>query len=103
MLKESIRKVIDTKHDVKKGNLNINKKPKNRSLDEIIKLYTSDITEAKKIQEDEQILLQYQGDDSLEKSLLRQAKELYGSTRKAASALGISQTQFVRKAKKYQL
>ena len=41
--------------------------------------------------------------DSLEKSLLRQAKELYGSTRKAASALGISQTQFVRKAKKYQL
>ncbi len=41
--------------------------------------------------------------DSLEKSLIRQAKDLYGSTRKAAFALGISQTQFVRKAKKYNI
>lgn len=39
----------------------------------------------------------------LEKSLLKQALETYGTTRKAAAALGISQTQLVRKSKKYSL
>ena len=36
-----------------------------------------------------------------EKSLIRYAIEKYGSTRKAAKAVGISQTQLVRKKKKY--
>lgn len=39
--------------------------------------------------------------DSFEKELLRQACEKYGSTRKTAEAVGISQTQLVRKKKKY--
>jgi TyrR family helix-turn-helix protein len=39
----------------------------------------------------------------LEKALLKQARDTHGSTRKAAASLGISQTQFVRKSKKYQL
>jgi TyrR family helix-turn-helix protein len=41
--------------------------------------------------------------DEYEKGLIRYACEKYGSTRKAAKALGISQTQIVRKKKKYQL
>lgn len=41
--------------------------------------------------------------EGLEKSLIENAQSTYGSTRKAAAALGISQTQFVRKTKKYQL
>jgi transcriptional regulator with PAS, ATPase and Fis domain len=41
--------------------------------------------------------------EHLEKTLLENAKVTYGSTRKAAAALGISQTQFVRKTKKYEL
>lgn len=41
--------------------------------------------------------------EDYEKSLIKYACEKYGSTRKAASAIGISQTQLVRKKKKYQL
>ena len=36
-----------------------------------------------------------------EKGLIRYALDKYGSTRKAARAVGISQTQLVRKKKKY--
>lgn len=39
--------------------------------------------------------------DAYEKELIRAAWEKHGSTRKAAKALGISQTQFVRKKTKY--
>lgn len=41
--------------------------------------------------------------EAFEKNLLREACERYGSTRKAAKAIGISQTQFVRKKNKYGL
>ena len=41
--------------------------------------------------------------DEYEKSLIRYALEKYGSTRKAAKAVGISQTQLVRKKKKYDI
>ena len=41
--------------------------------------------------------------DAYEKELIRTAWEEHGSTRKAAKALGISQTQFVRKKSKYGL
>lgn len=39
--------------------------------------------------------------DNFEKNILRHACEKYGSTRKVAKAVGISQTQLVRKKKKY--
>lgn len=39
--------------------------------------------------------------DAFEKDLIKQAWKKYGSTRKAAKAIGISQTQFVRKKNKY--
>lgn len=39
--------------------------------------------------------------ESFERSIIRHACEKYGSTRKAAKAIGISQTQLVRKKNKY--
>jgi TyrR family helix-turn-helix protein len=41
--------------------------------------------------------------DEYEKGLIKYACDKYGSTRKAAKALGISQTQIVRKKKKYDI
>ena len=41
--------------------------------------------------------------DEYEKGLIKYACEKYGSTRKAAKAIGISQTQLVRKKKKYSI
>ncbi len=41
--------------------------------------------------------------DEYEKGLIKYACEKYGSTRKAAKAIGISQTQLVRKKKKYDI
>lgn len=41
--------------------------------------------------------------EDYEKGIIKYACEKYGSTRKAAQAIGISQTQLVRKRKKYQL
>ncbi|MEE0741400.1 MAG: sigma-54 dependent transcriptional regulator [Emergencia sp.] len=40
---------------------------------------------------------------NFEKNIIRHACEKYGSTRKVAKAIGISQTQLVRKKKKYEL
>ena len=41
--------------------------------------------------------------DNFEKNILQYACEKYGSTRKTAKAIGISQTQLVRKKKKYEI
>ena len=41
--------------------------------------------------------------ENFEKNIIKHACETYGSTRKVARALGISQTQLVRKKKKYEL
>ena len=41
--------------------------------------------------------------DEYERGLIKYACEKYGSTRKAAKAIGISQTQLVRKKKKYEI
>ena len=39
--------------------------------------------------------------ENFEKNIIKHACEKYGSTRKVARAIGISQTQLVRKKKKY--
>src|SRR5665648_627668 len=41
--------------------------------------------------------------DSFEKNIIKYACEKYGSTRKAAKGIGISQTQLIREKKKYEL
>ena len=40
-------------------------------------------------------------EDNFEKNIIKYACEKYGSTRKAAKAINISQTQLVRKKNKY--
>ena len=40
---------------------------------------------------------------NFERNIIKHACEKYGSTRKAAKAIGISQTQLVRKKKKYEI
>ncbi|MGF2165003.1 AAA family ATPase [Enterococcus avium] len=64
-----IRLLIDSKHDQKKGSLSINRKQKNADIKRVIDLYKTDITAAKKIQPNENILKEYKGDNSLEKEL----------------------------------
>ncbi|MBQ6371265.1 MAG: sigma 54-interacting transcriptional regulator, partial [Firmicutes bacterium] len=63
---------------------------------------TMAINAAKKVSEEERVNLT-QMVEAFEKELVRAAWDEYGSTRKAAKALGISQTQFVRKKTKYDL
>lgn len=41
--------------------------------------------------------------ENFEKNIIKHACDKYGSTRKAAKAIGISQTQLVRKKKKYEV
>ena len=41
--------------------------------------------------------------ENFEKNIIKHAIEKYGSTRKAAKAIGISQTQLVRKKNKYNI
>lgn len=61
-----IRTEIDKIHDTKKGKIAIQKKPISKSNDEVIALYNDDLEKAKKIESDENELLNIKGDDSLE-------------------------------------
>lgn len=66
-LNNKIRIEIDKIHDTKKGRITIHKKPTSKSNDEVIALYIDDIEKAKKIETDENKLINIKGDDSLEK------------------------------------
>ncbi len=66
-LNNKIRIEIDKIHDTKKGKIAIQKKPTSKSNDEVIALYNDDIEKAKKIENDENKLINIKGDDSLEK------------------------------------
>lgn len=65
-LNKEIRNEIDRIHDTKKGNVTISKKSKSKSNEDVIQLYTEDIKEAKKIEADEEKLLNTKGDNSIE-------------------------------------
>lgn len=69
-LKKEIRESIDSKHKERKGSLNIALKSRKIPPEEAIKRYNNDIGEAKKIEEDEEILKNQQGDDRIEKEIL---------------------------------
>ena len=64
-LNKEVRDEIDRIHDTKKGNIAISKKPKSKSNEEVIALYNEDIKEAKKIESDEEKLLNTKGDNSI--------------------------------------
>lgn len=65
-LNKEIRNEIDKIHDEKKGNVAISKKPKSKSNEEVIALYQEDIKEAKKIESNEEKLLNTKGDNTIE-------------------------------------
>ena len=73
------------------------------TLMDLMKELHRDMFQADMQQETGSILQLNDAIEHLEKTLIENAKATYGSTRKAAAALGISQTQFVRKTKKYEL
>jgi len=70
-LNKDIRTEIDKIHDAKKGSISIQKKPISKTNKEIILLYNDDIVRAKKIEDSEEKLLEFKGDDSLEKQKLK--------------------------------
>ena len=65
-LNKEIRNEIDKIHDEKKGNVAISKKPKSKSNEEVIALYQEDIKVAKKIESNEEKLLNTKGDNTIE-------------------------------------
>jgi wobble nucleotide-excising tRNase len=62
-LRTDTRKAIDTIHDRRKGTATIQKKNKDFDINEVIRLYTQDLDEAKKIEADEVKLSKIEGDN----------------------------------------
>jgi wobble nucleotide-excising tRNase len=70
-LRKEIRKGIDTIHERRKGEANIQKKPKDESVTRVIELYKKDYTDAKKIEFDDDKLIKINGDNSIEKQIFQ--------------------------------
>jgi len=68
-LHEEIRNEIDTIHNRRKGNANIQKKPKDEPVERVIELYNNDYQEAKKIEAYDDNLMKINGDNSIEKQI----------------------------------
>lgn len=69
-LDKNIRTEIDKIHDNKKGNISIQKKPISKTNKEVILLYNEDVEKAKKIENNEEKLINFKGDNTLEKQKL---------------------------------
>ncbi|GBR72946.1 chromosomal cassette SCCmec type IV protein [Candidatus Termititenax aidoneus] len=68
-IRKDARKEVDSIHDRKKGKARIAKKEQSKPVEDIIKLYESDYTEAYKIETDDEKLLKTTGDDSISKEI----------------------------------
>jgi wobble nucleotide-excising tRNase len=68
-IRKEARKEVDSIHDRKKGKARIAKKEQGKSVEDIIKLYESDYTEAQKIETDDEKLLKTTGDDAISKEI----------------------------------
>ncbi len=68
-LKKEIRSDIDTIHNRRKGKSNIQKKSKDETVERVIELYKKDFKEAKKIESDDNKLIEVNGDNSIEKQI----------------------------------
>jgi len=68
-IRKETRKEIDSIHDRKKGKANIQRKSSSDSIEKVIELYNKDYTEAKKIEKDDDRLIEIIGDDSIEKQI----------------------------------
>lgn len=69
-LDKNIRTEIDKIHGNKKGNISIQKKPISKTNKEVILLYNEDVEKAKKIENNEEKLINFKGDNTLEKQKL---------------------------------
>lgn len=69
-LDKNIRTEIDKVHDNKKGKNSIQKKPTSKTNKEVILLYNEDVAKAKKIENNEEKLIDFKGDNALEKQKL---------------------------------
>lgn len=70
-LREEIRNEIDEIHNRRKGAVNIQKKAKEKTIEEVIKLYTNDYDDASKIEVEDEKLIKINGDDVIEKQILQ--------------------------------
>ena len=68
-LRNGIRKEINLIHDSRKGEANILKKSKDESVVRVIELYKKDYADAKKIEADDDKLIEINGDNSIEKQI----------------------------------
>lgn len=68
-LRKEIRVEIDKIHDRRKGEANIQRKPKDESVERVIELYKKDFQDAKKIEADDDKLIKINGDNAIEKQI----------------------------------
>jgi hypothetical protein len=68
-LRKEIRTEIDKIHDSRKGEVNIQRKFKDESVERVIELYKKDFQDAKKIEADEEKLIKINGDNAIEKQI----------------------------------
>lgn len=68
-LRKRVRKEIDSIHDRRKGEANIQRKPKEESVERVIEIYKKDYADAKKIETDDEQLIKINGDNSIEKQI----------------------------------
>lgn len=62
-LEADARKAVDTIHDRRKGTAAIQRKKKDLDMDEVMRLYTNDLNDAKKVEADEAKLSKIEGDN----------------------------------------
>jgi wobble nucleotide-excising tRNase len=67
--RKKIRTEIDKIHDSRKGEVNIQRKAKEESVERVIELYKKDFQDAKKIEADEEKLIKISGDNAIEKQI----------------------------------
>lgn len=70
-LRKEIRTEIDTIHNRRKGEANIQKKSKDESAERVIELYKKDYQDAIKIEADDDKLIKINGDNSIEKQIIQ--------------------------------
>ncbi len=67
--RKEIRTEVDKIHNRRKGKANIQKKPKDETIERVIELYKKDYNDAKKIEVKDEKLIKINGDDSIEKQI----------------------------------
>lgn len=70
-LRKEIRTEIDTIHNRRKGEANIQKKSKDETAERVIELYKKDYQDANKIEADDDKLIKINGDNSIEKQIIQ--------------------------------